>query len=103
MTPTGGETINISYLIRLQAQQGSGRIIFPSFEEEGDEYQIDMEQMKWDGETLEYSWRDRKGTKLSCRLAKRSDTLLSGGCVDPKGGLMAEMTMSPPAGRLDRI
>ncbi|MEE8572308.1 MAG: hypothetical protein V3T20_03515 [Gemmatimonadota bacterium] len=59
---------------------------------------IDIE---WDGATLKYSWTDPQGTQLSCALVKQTDTLLSGACLDPEGGTIAQMTMSPPAGRLD--
>ena len=106
ITPTGAETVDISYVIKQQAtRSGGGRhgavfgnaghILLPSSE------QLEMTDFEWDGTTLEYSWTDPQGTQLSCELVKQTDTLLSGDCLDPDGGTRAQMTMSPPAGKLD--
>lgn len=112
ITPTGAETVNISYVIRMQQADcsagrwrstcsDSGQILLPSSEDAGGERQVQMTDFKWDGTTLGYSWTDAQGTQLSCELVKQTDTLLSGDCLDPSGGTRAQMTVSPPAGRLD--
>lgn len=114
LTPTGAETIDISYVIKQQATRttgenvawtatfgNAGQILLPSSEAEGGEQQIEMVDLDWDGTTLEYSWTDPQGTKLSCALVIETDTRLSGDCVDSDGGTRAQMTMSPPAGKVD--
>jgi hypothetical protein len=102
ITPTGGETIDISYVIRLQERREAGRILLPSPEADGGEQQAEMTDIEWDGTTLGYSWTDPHGAKLSCELVKQTDTLLRGDCLDPDDRAAAQMTMSPPPGRLDR-
>jgi hypothetical protein len=109
ITPTGAETVDISYVIKQQGERQSGwavfgntgHILLPSAAAEGGERQVEMTDIEWDGTTLEYSWTDLQGTRLRCSLAKQTDTLLSGDCLDPDGGTIAQMTLSPPAGRLD--
>ena len=109
ITPTGAETIDISYLIKQEGERQAGfavfgntaHILLPSSEDAGAERQIEMTDIEWDGTTLEYTWTDPQGTQLGCELVKQTDTLLSGDCLDPKGDTRAQMTMSPPAGRLD--
>jgi hypothetical protein len=106
---TGGATIDISYVIKQEGERQSGFAVFgntgsillPSSEDGGDERQAEMTDIEWDGTTLEYSWTDLRGTQLRCGLVKQTDTLLSGDCLDPSGAVIAQMTMSPPAGRLD--
>jgi len=105
ITPTGAETIDISYVIKREQKRQSGwalfgntgHILLPS--SEGG--QVEMTEIEWDGTALEYSWTDPQGTQLSCELVKQTDTLLSGDCLDSDGGAKAQMTMSPPAGLLD--
>lgn len=104
ITPTGAETSDISYVIRmLQADCSSGRWR-SNCSNSGQillgEHQIDMADFGWDETTLEYSWTDPQGTQLSCKLVTQADTL-SGDCLDSTGATRAQMTMSPPAGRLD--
>jgi hypothetical protein len=108
-TPTGAETIDISYLVKREAARQSGwaafgntgQILLPASGDAGGDQKVEMTGMEWDGTALHYSWTDPQGTQLSCELAKKTDTLLSGDCVDSSGGTMAQMTMSPPAGLLD--
>lgn len=112
LTPTGAETIDISYVIKQQATRSggarhlnavfgnAGHILLPSGEE-GGEQQIEMTDIEVDGTTLKYSWTDPQGgTQLSCELVQQTDTLLSGDCLDPSGATVSQMTMSPPPGTL---
>ena len=91
----------VSYVIKLQKRQEEGSFLFtpPGSEEQ----KIEMKDVEWDGSKLEYSWTNATGTELHCRLYKKSDTLLSGDCLDSAGDKAASMTMSPPAGRMDSI
>jgi len=108
LTPAGAQTIDISYVVKQEAARQSGWAIFgntghillPSSDGAEGEQRIEMTDLDWDGTTLEYSWTDPQGTDLNCKLVKQTDTLLSGDCLDPNGGTKAQMTMSPPAGKL---
>jgi len=108
-TPTGAESIAISYLVKRENARQSGwaafgdtgQILLPASEDTGGEQQVEMTGLEWDGSALHYSWTDPQGTQLSCELARKSNTLLGGDCVDSSGGNRAQMTMSPPAGLLD--
>ena len=108
-TPTGAETINISYLVKRENARQSGwaafgntgQILLPASEDTGGEKQVEMTGLEWDGAALHYSWTDPQGTQLNCELAQKSSTLLGGDCVDSSGGTQAQMTLSPPAGLLD--
>lgn len=105
MTPIGAETVNISYVIRMQQADCSSGRWRSTCSDSGQillgEQQVQMTDFKWDGTTLGYSWTDAQGTQLSCELVQQTETLLSGDCLDSSGGTRTQMTMSPPAGRLD--
>jgi hypothetical protein len=103
MTPRGSETVNISYVIRLQKSKEAGSVVLPASAAGGEGQQLKMSDLSWDGTNLDYAWTTPQGVALNCQLVKQSDTLLSGSCWDSSSVNQMEMTMSPPVGRLDTI
>jgi hypothetical protein len=89
----------VSFVIRLQQNNEAGSFLYTA--PGGTEQKYEMDDMDYDGATLEYNWETAEGAKMDCRLEKRSPTLLSGDCLDASGRRGATMSIKPPPGRLD--
>ena len=86
-------------MIRLQQNNEAGSLLYAT--PGAAEKKYEMDEMDYDGATLEYRWEMADGTEPGCRLQKRSSILMSGDCVDSSGQRVATTSIKPPPGRLD--
>lgn len=91
----------VTFVIRLQQNRSEGSISYTP--PGGSERRVPMKNVNWDGTVFEYSWTPSGTDQLDCRLYRKSDTLLTGDCMDRKRGKAGGMTMKPPPGRLDTL
>jgi hypothetical protein len=83
MTPPGGETVDISYLVRFNARVKQGTIIVPATGEEA-EQEYKMIEIKVHDDMLMYKW-EIEHYELSCELNKDDLGVYSGDCTDQYG------------------